>query len=183
MTSYLSSALKQFEYYKSLGDKTIEQLSFEELKKEFAQDSNSITIIVKHLVGNMLSRWTNFLTEDGEKEWRHRDAEFEDTYKTKAEMIAAWEKGWKCLFDAITPLKKEDLERIIYIRNEGHTVVEAINRQLTHYAYHIGQIVFLGTLIKNNDWKSLSVAKNQSEAYNLKKFKQEKHRGHFTDDL
>jgi len=179
----LESAIKQFSYNKSLADKTFAQLNDNDLHWKANEYSNNIAIITKHIVGNMLSRWTNFLTEDGEKEWRHRDSEFEDTYQTKAEMIEAWEKGWLCLFDAITPLKAEDLERIIYIRNEGHTVIEAINRQLTHYAYHIGQIVFIGTLIKNNDWKSLSVPKNQSVTYNQKKFKQEKHRGHFTDDL
>ena len=182
-SNYLESIIKQFTYYKNLGDKTFAQLSHKELHFKHNEYSNNIAIITKHIVGNMLSRWTNFLTEDGEKEWRHRDSEFEDTYKSKAELIEAWEKAWQCLFDAITPLKAEDLERIIYIRNEGHTVVEAINRQSAHYAYHIGQIVFIGTLIKNNDWKSLSVPKNESANYNLKKFSQDKHRGHFTDDL
>jgi len=182
-SNYLESAIKQFDYNKSLADKTFSQLNDDELHWKHNDYSNNIAIITKHIVGNMLSRWTNFLTEDGEKEWRYRDEEFEDTYKSKTEMIEAWEKGWQCLFDVIKPLKEEDLERIIYIRNEGHTVVEAINRQLTHYAYHIGQIVFIGTLIKNNEWESLSVPKNQSEAYNLKKFKQEKHRSHYTDDL
>ena len=115
--SYLDSVLKQFEYYKSLGDKTIAQLSEEELKKVFAQDSNSIAIIVKHLAGNMLSRWTNFLTEDGEKDWRQRDNEFIDTLETKVEIIALWNKGWECLFHALEPLDEDDLEKIIYIRN------------------------------------------------------------------
>jgi hypothetical protein len=101
MESYLTSIIKQFEYYKSLGDKTFDTLTFDELQKEFATDSNSIAIIVKHMVGNMLSRWTNFLTEDGEKEWRHRDLEFEDTYTTKEALIENWNKGWQCLFDAI----------------------------------------------------------------------------------
>ncbi len=182
-STYLESVIKQFTYNKSLGDKTFEQLNDEDIHWKYNEYSNNIAIVVKHIVGNMLSRWTNFLTEDGEKEWRHRDTEFEDTYKTKEEMLLAWEKGWQCLFDAITPLKAEDLERIIYIRNEGHTVVEAINRQLAHYAYHTGQIVFIGTLIKNNDWKNLSVLKGQSTNYNQKKFSKEKHRGHFTDDL
>ncbi len=182
-TNYLESVIKQFTYNKSLGDKTFTQLSDEDIHWKHNEYSNNIAIITKHIVGNMLSRWTSFLTEDGEKEWRHRDSEFEDSYDTKAAMILAWEKAWKCLFDTITPLDIDDLERIVYIRNEGHTVVEAINRQLSHYAYHIGQIVFIGTLVKNNDWKNLSVPKNQSENYNKKKFSQEKHRGHFTDDL
>ena len=119
MKSYLSSSIKQFEYYKSLGDKTFEQLTFNELQREFEEDSNSITIIVKHMVGNMLSRWTNFLTEDGEKEWRKRDEEFIDSFKNKAQFLEAWEKGWNCLFNAIKPLQKDDLERVIYIRNQG----------------------------------------------------------------
>ena len=183
MESYLSSATKQFKYYKSLGDKTFEQLSFDELKKEFATDSNSISIIVKHIVGNMLSRWTNFLTEDGEKPWRHRDAEFKDSYNSKEELTDNWNHGWNCLFDALNLLNDSDLERIIYIRNEGHTVIEAINRQLAHYSYHVGQIVFLGKLIKGENWLSLSIPKGKSKTYNAEKFTKSKSRRHFTDDL
>ncbi|QRM90498.1 DUF1572 domain-containing protein [Lacinutrix sp. WUR7] len=182
-TSYLSSVIKQFEYYKSLGDKTISQLSFEELQWQPNEASNSVSIIGKHLVGNMLSRWTNFLTEDGEKEWRNRDAEFIVTYATKEALIASWETGWTCLFHAITPLKEEDLERIIYIRNQGHTVTEAINRQLAHYSYHIGQMVFIGKLLKGTDWQSLSISKGNSATYNQEKFAKEKGKRHFTDDL
>lgn len=181
--SYLQSATKQFEYYKLLGDKTFEQLSNEELHKEFITDTNSIAIIVKHLVGNMLSRWTNFLTEDGEKSWRHRDAEFIDTLKTKGELISTWNKGWNCLFNTLNSLSENDLERIIYIRNHGHTVTEAINRQLSHYAYHVGQIVFLGKLLKGNNWQSLSIPKGNSKRYNAEKFSKEKSRKHFTEDL
>jgi len=183
MSSYLSSTIKQFQYYKSLGDKTFEQLSFEELKSTPNTNSNTISIIVKHIVGNMLSRWTNFITEDGEKSWRHRDQEFEDTYTSKEEMILDWEKGWMCLFNAIHPLTEEDLESVIYIRNQGHTVTEAVNRQLAHYAYHVGQIVFLGKLIKGNDWVSLSIPKGESSNYNTEKFGKKKGRRHFTDDL
>lgn len=182
-TSYLNSVTKQFEYYKSLGDKTINQLELHEIQKEFSKDSNSIAIIVKHIVGNMLSRWTNFLTEDGEKEWRHRDTEFVDTFKSKEELLTYWNKGWNCLFDAITPLKTEQLEDIIYIRNQGHTITEAINRQLAHYSYHIGQLVFLGKLIKGNNWVSLSIPKGKSSSYNQEKFSKEKGKRHFTDDL
>jgi hypothetical protein len=181
--SFLSSSIKQFKYYKSLGDKTFEQLNFDELQKELAEDSNSITIIVKHLVGNMLSRWTNFLTEDGEKSWRQRDQEFMDTYTSKEDMLNAWENGWNCVFKAIEPLKNTDLEKIIYIRNQGHTVIEAINRQLAHYAYHVGQIVFLGKLIKGNQWRSLSIPKGKSQDFNAEKFSKEKTKRHFTDDL
>lgn len=183
MNSYLESSIKQFEYYKSLGDKTFDQLTFEELQNEFTKDSNSIAIIVKHIVGNMLSRWTNFLTEDGEKEWRMRDEEFMDSFHTKEELLSTWNKGWDCLFNAIKPLKTEDLERIIYIRNQGHTVVEAINRQMMHYAYHVGQIVFLGKLTKGNNWQSLSIPKGKSKDYNQEKFAKDKSKRHFTEDL
>ncbi|WP_179319667.1 DinB family protein [Winogradskyella helgolandensis] len=183
MNSYLTSTIKQFKYYKALGDKTIAKLSFDDLKKEFAQDSNSIAIIVKHLVGNMLSRWTNFLTEDGEKEWRRRDEEFVDNFTTKAELLKAWNDGWDSLFEAITPLNVSDLEKTIYIRNGGHSVTEAINRQMMHYAYHVGQMVFIGKIIKGNEWKSLSIAKGQSKAYNKNKFQQDKNPRHFTDDV
>ena len=179
--SYLISTLKQFEYYKSLGDKTFDQLTDEQIHWQHNNDSNSIAIIVKHLVGNMLSRWTNFLIEDGEKEWRQRDIEFEDTYTTKTEMQLAWNKSWQCLFDAINPLQEKDLNTIVYIRNQGHTVTEAINRQLCHYAYHIGQIVYIGKLLKGDEWKSLSIPKNKSSAYNKEKFSEEKQRKHFTD--
>ncbi len=183
MESYLTSIIKQFEYYKSLGDKSFSQLSFDEMLWQSSEASNSISIIVKHMVGNMLSRWTNFLTEDGEKTWRNRDDEFIGSYTTKEEIIAAWESGWHCLFSALNTLNEDDLERIIYIRNEGHTVLEAINRQLTHYSYHVGQIVFLGKLLKGNDWRSLSIPKGDSSKYNQEKFSQEKEKRHFTDNL
>ena len=139
--------------------------------------------MVKHLVGNMLSRWTNFLTEDGEKEWRNRDDEFINNFNSKEEIIAAWESGWFCLFKAIKSLTPEGLERIIYIRNGGHTVTEAINRQLAHYAYHVGQIVFLGKLLKSDNWKSLSIPKGDSSKYNNDKFSKDKGCRHFTEDL
>ena len=173
-SSFLTISISRFKNYKGLGEKTFEQLNFDELQKEFAEDSNSITIIVKHLVGNMLSRWTNFLTEDGEKSWRHRDQEFIDTYQSKEDMLKAWENGWDCLFKALEPLKTDDLERIIFIRNEEHTVTEAIIRQLAHYAYHVGQIVFLGKLIKGGQWESLSIPKGKSEDFNADKFSEEK---------
>ncbi len=183
MNSYLTSIIKQFEYYKSLGDNTIELLSFDDLQKEFAKDSNSISIIVKHIVGNMLSRWTNFLTEDGEKIWRHRDAEFKNTYTSKEALIENWNTGWECLFSNLNALTEIHLEQIIYIRNQGHTVTEAINRQLAHYSYHVGQIVFLGKLIQGENWKSLSIPKGNSTKYNNEKFSKEKGRRHFTDDF
>lgn len=166
-----------------LGDKTLDQVDSKNLFWQYNPESNSLAIIVKHLAGNMLSRWTNFLEEDGEKTWRKRDQEFEDTFKTKQEVVDAWNQGWDCLFNAIKPLQEDDLESIIYIRNQGHTVQEAINRQLAHYAYHIGQMVFLGKMIRGDDWQSLSIPKGQSSTYNQDKFSKQKERKHFTDDL
>jgi len=183
MKSYKESIIKQFQYYKLLGDRTFEQLESKDIQWQYNSECNSIAIIVKHIVGNMMSRWTNFLSEDGEKDWRKRDSEFEYAYFTKDDMITAWEKGWDCLFAAITPLQEDDFERIVYIRNQGHTVTEAINRQLAHYSYHIGQIVFLGKMIKGNEWKSLSIPKGDSSKYNKNKFSKDKERKHFTDDL
>ncbi|MFT7497510.1 MAG: hypothetical protein ACI8QP_000088 [Porticoccaceae bacterium] len=182
-SSYLESIHKQFTYYKSLGEKTFSQLSDEDILWQYNKKSNSIAIIVKHIVGNMLSRWTNFRNEDGEKEWRHRDTEFESGYTSKEDLLVSWEKGWACLFDAINSLDEDDLEEIIFIRNLGHTITEAINRQLSHYSYHIGQIVYIGKMIKSKDWESLSVPKNKSQDYNNDKFSKEKLRKHFTDDL
>ncbi len=182
MNSYLESALKQFEYYRALGAKTLDQLEDSELIKEPVDGVNSIAIIVKHLHGNMRSRWLNFLTEDGEKPDRNREGEFEGTLRTKAEIRQVYDAGWEYVFEALRPLGDADLERIVYIRNQGHTVSEAINRQLCHYAYHIGQIVFIGKMMRGDDWKSLSIPKGGSVAYNDAKFSKEKERKHFTDD-
>ena len=147
--------IKQFEYYKSLGDKSFEQLSNEQLFWQYNEESNSIAIIVKHIAGNMLSRWTNFLTEDGEKPGRNRDDEFINTFKTKQEVTDFWEKGWRCLFDALDQINDGDLYSTIYIRGEGHLVIDAVFRQLAHYPYHIGQIVYISKMLKSNDWKTL----------------------------
>lgn len=179
---YLESAKKQFLYYKTLGEKAMDQLEAEQLFVSINEDTNSITTIVKHLSGNMLSRWTDFLTSDGEKEWRNRDSEFVDTIKTKEELLVTWNKGWDCFLAALNALQAEQLSQIIYIRNEGHTVIEAINRQLAHYPYHIGQIVFYAKMLKNNEWTSLSIPKNKSNNYNSEKFSKEKSIQHFTDD-
>lgn len=181
--SHLTSSQKLFAYYKKLGEEAMEQVSEEKLFFQPTEESNSIAIIVQHLAGNMLSRWTDFLKTDGEKEWRNRDAEFETVIKTKEELIDFWNKGWQCLFDAINPLTTEDLNRIIYIRNEGHTVMEAINRQLAHYPYHVGQMVFLAKMLADNEWKSLSIPKNNSQAYNQEKFSAEKTDSFFTNKI
>ncbi len=185
---FLRSANRQFLYYKTLGEKAMEQLEPEQLFVSLNEDTNSIAIIVKHLHGNMLSRWTNFLTTDGEKENRNRDGEFEDTSTTlsvterKTQLLKNWDEGWDCLFKALADLKPEELSNIVYIRNEGHTALEAINRQLAHYPYHIGQIVFYAKLLKKTEWDSLSIPKNKSKDYNSDKFSKEKTKKHFTDD-
>lgn len=179
---FLESAKKQFLYYKILGEKAIHQLEDEQLFVALNEDTNSIATIVKHLHGNMLSRWTDFLTSDGEKDWRKRDDEFVDTYQSKEELLEKWNEAWDCLFNALNPLQPEQLTDIIYIRNEGHTVVEAINRQLAHYPYHIGQIVFYAKLLKKTEWDSLSIPKNKSGDYNAAKFSKEKSIKNFTDD-
>ena len=182
-SNYLESIRKQFQYYKMLGDKAFAQLEDGQLFWQYGTKSNSIAIIVKHLWGNMLSRWTNFLTEDGEKTWREREAEFDADIETRTDLLAKWNAGWTCLFEAIEPLRNEDLNRIIYIRNQGHTVTEAINRQLAHYAYHIGQIVFIGKMLRGEAWKSLSIARGDSADFNAAKFAKEKERGHYTDEF
>lgn len=160
--------IKRFQYYKMLGDKSFEELSDEQIFWQFNQESNSIAIIVKHIAGNMLSRWTNFLTEDGEKPWRNRDEEFLNTFQSKAEVLDYWEKGWKCLFEALSQINDQNLYSTIYIRNEGHSVIDAVFRQLAHYPYHIGQIVFIAKMMKNDDWKTLSIARNKSQDFNNK---------------
>ena len=158
--------IKRFQYYKMLGDKSFEQLSDEQIFWQLNQESNSIAIIVKHVAGNMLSRWTNFFTEDGEKPWRNRDEEFLNTFQSKAEVLDYWEKGWKCLFEALSQINDQNLYSTIYIRNEGHSVIDAVFRQLAHYPYHIGQIVFIAKMMKNDDWKTLSIARNKSQDFN-----------------
>ena len=181
---YLESSKKQFLYYKMLGEKAMEQLEPEQLFVSVNEDTNSIAIIIKHLSGNMISRWTDFLTSDGEKEWRNRDSEFDSYFhrNDKAELMEIWNKGWDCFFNTINALTPDQLETIIYIRNEGHTVMEAINRQLAHYPYHIGQIVFYAKMLKKSDWVTLSIAKNKSNSYNADKFSKEKSIKNFTDD-
>lgn len=181
-TDYLQSVISQFEYYKMLGDKTIGQLPDDKLFWQYNNESNSIAVIVKHLHGNMMSRWTDFLESDGEKEWRQRDAEFDNDLDSKEIVVQKWNEGWQCVFDSIRPLTDDDLGKIVYIRNQGHTVTEAINRQLAHYPYHIGQMVFLGKMILDTNWKSLSIPRGNSQSYNAGKFSKEKRREHFTHE-
>ena len=178
-TNYLDSIRKLFRYYKSLGDSALQQLNDDDVNFKTEPESNSVAMIVKHMSGNMLSRWTNFLVEDGEKEWRHRDQEFEETIHNKIDLMATWEKGWACLYEAIDPLTDADMDRIAYIRNEGHSVIEAINRQLGHYAYHSGQLVFIVKHLRSTNWKSLSIPKGESKTFNKEKFDREKSRKNF----
>ena len=183
MKTYLESVKKQFNYYKSLGEKTLVQLNEEQLSRSLSLDGNSIAQLVKHLNGNMRSRWTNFLEEDGEKSWRNRDEEFSDPPQSRETVMKLWKNGWSCLFKALNSIDENDLIKIIYIRNMGHTVIEAINRQMMHYAYHIGQMVIIGKSISDSEWKSLSIPKGGSKNYNVEKFNKKKSQRHFTDDL
>ncbi|PSK92611.1 DUF1572 family protein [Taibaiella chishuiensis] len=179
--NFSAISAKMFHYYKSLGDKSLARLDDKEIHLRISGASNNVATIVKHMSGNMLSRFTDFLTSDGEKPWRKRDEEFDDTYSSKAEMMAAWEQGWACLFGALAAIPEAGLTDIVYIRNEGHTVLEAITRQVAHYAYHTGQIVMIAKAIRDEDWESLSIAKGASDAYNQDKFEQPQARRFFTD--
>jgi hypothetical protein len=183
METYLEGVKKQYSYYKHLGDQTLERLSEEQLFWKYNDESNSIAAIVKHMWGNMLSRWTDFLTTDGEKEWRQRDAEFEHDVYSKVALLEIWEAGWKCLFDALESLTEDDLNKTIFIRNQGHSVTDAINRQLAHYAYHVGQMVFVGKMLLGENWASLSIPKGDSIKFNTEKFSKEKVKVHFTEEF
>ena len=166
MEGFLKDCIKRFLYYKELGDRTLEQISEEELHWMPSSESNSIALIIQHLHGNMKSRWTNFLTEDGEKPWRNRDQEFEQPIWTKDAALDIWNQGWNCLLDTLAGLQTEDLQKTIYIRTEPLLVYDAILRQLAHYPYHVGQIVYIGRMIRNEQWKNLSIPKGNSQSFN-----------------
>ena len=168
--NYLESVIQQLGYYKSLGEKTFSQLNDEQLFWQYNAESNSVAMIVQHLHGNMLSRFTDFLTSDGEKDWRNRDAEFEALIQTREELLTKWNEGWQCVLDAVRPLTEADLGKIVRIRAEEHTVAEAINRQMAHYPYHVGQIVFIGKMLTNDQWHSLTIPRGKSGAFNDKMF-------------
>jgi hypothetical protein len=163
---FLDSIIKRFKDYKILGEKTFDQLKEEDFHFHPNEASNSIAVIIQHLHGNMLSRWTNFLTEDGEKEWRQRDDEFEMHQFSKQQLIDKWNEGWNVFLDALESLTQDDLSKTITIRSQPLNVVDAINRQMAHYSYHIGQIVYLGRWIRGDEWKSLSIPKNKSNEFN-----------------
>ncbi len=162
---FLPSVIKRLSYYKELGDKTFEQLNDADFHYQPNEESNNIALIIQHVAGNMLSRWTDFLTTDGEKDWRNRDVEFEEQNLTKQQLIALWQKGWDGCLGTLKSLNGEDLLKTIFIRSEALFVIDAINRQLAHYPYHVGQIIFLAKIIKNEQWQNLSIAKRQSEQY------------------
>ena len=165
--NYFEDALSSFRAAKNLAEKAIAQLKDEEFFVALDEESNSVAVIMKHIAGNMFSRWTDFLTSDGEKPNRNRDMEFViEPQSTKDDVLDYWERGWKCVFEALEPLRPEDFEKTITIRGEEHTIVEAINRQMMHYAYHIGQIVFLAKHFRSAEWKSLSIPRNRSAEFN-----------------
>lgn len=163
---FLTTVIKRLKTYKELGDKTFEQLSDADFHYQVNEESNSIAVIIQHMSGNMVSRFTDFLTEDGEKSWRQRDEEFEVHAYSKQQLLELWEKGWSCFFGALQGLKEEDLMKNVTIRQEPLSVIDAINRQLAHHPHHVGQIVYIGRMIKGPAWKSLSIPKGQSHEYN-----------------
>ena len=165
-TSYLEDSIGVFRHYKRLAEGAMAQVSDEELYVALDPEMNSIAVIVKHMAGNMCSRWTDFLTTDGEKPWRDRDCEFELPPEGREALLELWERGWASLFGALEPLTEADLGRTITIRGEAHSVMQAINRQLAHYPYHCGQIVFLAKHLKGEHWRSLSVPRKQSQEFN-----------------
>ena len=165
--NYLDDSRSAMRAYKKLAEKAIAQLKDEEFFITLDEEANSVAVVMKHMAGNMISRWTDFLTSDGEKPDRNRDMEFViESQTTKDDVIAYWERGWKCVFDALAPLRPEDCEKTVLIRGEKHTIVQAINRQLMHYAYHIGQIVYLAKHFRSTAWTSLSVPRNRSAEFN-----------------
>ena len=164
--NYHSDALECFRNYKKLAERAIEQVDDEEFFKAIDDEANSIAVVVKHIAGNLISRWTDFLTTDGEKATRDRDSEFEIIADTRESLMEFWERGWQTLFDNIEPLTVDDFSKTVTIRGEPHTIVKAINRQLTHYSYHIGQIVLLAKHFKSSNWRSLTVPKNRSAEFN-----------------
>jgi len=171
---YLSSVIKRFREYRDLGQKTFDQLDDQQMLFTPNETSNSIGVIIQHMHGNMLSRWTSFLTEDGEKEWRDRDGEFEPRTLTKQQLIDLWNEGWDLVLNTLESLQEEDLTRTITIRTQPLSVVDAINRQLAHYSSHVGQIVYLGKWLRDQEWKTLSIPKKASRQFN-QQMKQSRH--------
>ena len=169
---YLKDIIDQYRKCKQLAERAVAQVNDEDFFKTIDSEGNSIALLMKHIAGNMFSRWTNFLTSDGEKPNRHRDTEFIiETKNSRQQLIEFWEAGWKVTFDTLESLAPEDLGKTIYIRQQPHSVIRAMNRQLGHYSYHVGQIVFLAKFLVGKNWKTLSIAKGQSEAFNREMLK------------
>ncbi|HTA27279.1 MAG TPA: DUF1572 family protein [Bacteroidia bacterium] len=169
MNNYLEICRNVFQQYKQLGEKAMTQLDEKQLNWSPTPESNSIVLIIKHLYGNMLSRWTDFLTTDGEKDWRDRDAEFVTNRNlTREELNFMWEDGWALFFRTLYSLNEDDLDKIIKIRGEDHTVIEALQRQTAHYSSHIGQIIYIAKICKDKDWNSLSIPRGMSKEFNEK---------------
>ncbi|EOO22388.1 MULTISPECIES: DUF1572 domain-containing protein [Bacillus cereus group] len=166
---YLKCAISNFKATQNQGERVLSQLSYEQIMWSSHEETNSIAIIIKHLHGNMRSRWTDFLTSDGEKTDRNRDGEFEGGYNSKQEALAAWQEGWEHVFKTMNTITPEHLLKTVYIRGEAHTVMQAIERQISHYALHIGQIIYIGKMLKENEWECLSIPRGQSTSYLEKK--------------
>jgi len=179
----LKASIKQFRYYKQLAAKAMPQIPPQSIFHRFHAEDNSIAVIVSHMAGNMKSRWTNIFTEDGEKPWRNRDGEFEESTLSHEEILKTWEEGWKLLFDTLSGLRKKDLKTVIYIRNEGLTIEDAIIRQLCHYSYHCGQIVYKCKQLSAGNWQSLSIPRRGSKEYNQSKFDQVKEKRDYLQSL
>ncbi len=167
-SEFLPNIIMRFKAYKELADKTFEQLEDKDFFYQPSLESNSIAIIIQHMYGNAMSRWTNFLTEDGEKEWRKRDAEFEVMDVRRNDLLSFWNMGWSLVFQTLESLKEEDLDKTTYIRSKRHKAFDAVLRQLAHYSYHVGQIVYLGKLLRDHEWKSLSIPRGKSSQFNDK---------------
>ncbi len=179
---YKINATKQFEFYRLLAERTFDQVDDDGFFWQYNEESNSIAITTKHMAGNMISRWTDFFNSDGEKSWRNRESEFIIDSQSRTEVMAFWKKGWSTLFQALEEIDPVNFHQQVLIRNIPHSVTEAVNRQIAHLAYHTGQIVYVGKMLKGADWKSLSIPRGESEAFNARSFTQNGGKEHFTDE-
>jgi len=179
---YKQNAIKQFQFYQLLAERTFSQIDEKTFFWQYNPESNSIAITAKHMAGNMISRWTDFLTTDGEKKWRNREGEFEVGSESRDDIMKLWQKGWQTLYNAIEEIDEGNFSQEVLIRNIPHSITEAVNRQIAHLAYHTGQIAYIGRMAKGSSWKSLSIPKGKSEEFNKKSFAQENRKEHFTDE-
>lgn len=179
----IEGTIRLFRYYKMIAEKSVEQLSDRELDQSPSKELHSAAVLMKHISGSMISRWTNFRTEDGEKHWRDREQEFVNNFASRQELMEYWHKAWDVLFTALNSIDSSELNDIVYIRNEGHTILEAVERYLAHMAYHVGQIVFLAKWIRGDNWQTLTIPRGKTEEFNRKKFSQNKTKGFYKDRL